>query len=248
MNVRSELLCHGLQVGQAIYEKCLYGSGIYPLETSKVVKAELADDSIAVDRLITEARSMKWMHHHSVAPSIYYTGCFRTTHGTVVYTIMARYMCDLGSVEDKLPCLLYHDDTVGWMINRLFRRTAYQARLLLTDLKPTNIVANFDSARTRISEVVLIDFGPEYCVPLDPDVSVRIAYLSMLLLYSTICTTLGFHHNANLILPYIQRQGQHNIRASLTWMDSQPVVLKSIRQYTMVQTASELHFMWIRSA
>ena len=40
-DVRNELIQRGILVGPALYEKCLFGSGIYPLGETMVVKAEL---------------------------------------------------------------------------------------------------------------------------------------------------------------------------------------------------------------
>jgi hypothetical protein len=244
MDMGMELVRYGFPVGPAMYEKCLFGSGVYPLGISTVVKAELAADPSTEARLVVEGALMCRMHDQAIGPRVYATGAFpvhtATGPATIVYTVMERYMVDLGSLADTRPSLLL-DSTVGWMINRLFRRVAYHARVVLTDLKPTNIVANLDIPRGRISEVVLIDFGPEYSTSLSPDVHPRTAYLSMLLLYSTISTALGFHQCAQLMMPYIARQPPDTIQAAVLWMNDHPTVVRAIRQYTNMSTASELY-------
>jgi hypothetical protein len=239
--VRTELWRYGLHVGNAMYEKCLFGSGVYPLGETTVVKAELADDS-SVDRLEAEATSMIRMCIHSICPMVYSTGSFPVPSGkTIVYIVMERYACDLGEIGTFRPSLVL-DQTVGWMIHRRLRQVAYRAGMMLTDMKPTNIVVNIDRHRSRISDVVLIDFGPEYCVSLlSLDVHPHTAYIAMLLLYVSISIALRFHQCANLMLPFIKRQSPDAVQAVVTWMDGQPIILKSIRQYTLVKTASELY-------
>lgn len=249
VDVRFELTNYGLLVGIALYEKCLSGSGVYPLGETMVVKAEVASDARHVSRLMEEGVYMRQMDSHSIGPKVYTTGSFRVTGGTIVYSIMKRYAGDLGTLsqlETYVPSELI-DSTVGWLVNTLFRRVAYRARLLLTDLKPPNIVADIDlilsmptPPRVRISDVILIDFGPEYCTCLSGDVHPRTAHVTMLLLYSAISTSLGFKRCADVMAPYIARQSPGVLRATIEWMDQQPIVQKAIRQYTPSPDASTL--------
>jgi serine/threonine protein kinase len=242
IDVRSELIGHGLYVGPALYEKCLYGSGIYPLDTTRVVKAELTGKVGDRARLLKECTYMKDMYGHAVGPKIYASGSFNTHGGqTIVYTLMERYVSDLDALSTRNPSLLM-DPTVGWMINRLFRRAAYRARMLLTDLKPSNIVTNMDLnvGRLRINEVVLIDFGSEHCIQLPDGVHARIGYVSMLLLYTTISTAQGLYYCAKLMKPFIRRQPENVLRETVTWMEDQPLILQALRQYTTIRSASDM--------
>ena len=252
MDVRSELERYGLPVGMALYEKCLNGSGVYPLGDSMVVKAELTEDSRHISRLETESAYMQSMGTLGIGPKVYAMGSLLVQGQTIVYIVMEKYAGDLGTLSDMEHSMssVLLGQTVGWMINRLFRRVAYRARMVLTDLKPQNIVANVDlrlpdteiteSPPVRISKVALIDFGSEYCMSLPPDVSSSTAYIAMLLLYSAISTALGFHKCADIMARYIHRQSPDAVRSTIYWMDTQPVVLKSIQQFTKSQTAAQL--------
>jgi hypothetical protein len=245
VQVRDELIHRGIPVGMALYEKCLSGSGIYPLGTDRVVKAELADDVRHVSRLEREGRYMLRMAEHAIGPKIERMGSFETgDEGVVVYIIMERYTADFGTLSSLRPPTSFNllDHTTGWMINNLFRRTAYRARMLLTDLKPHNIVANLDcSDHARISSVAFIDFSPEYCGPLAVNTVARTAYLSMLLLYSAISTSLGFQRCAQIISPYITRRRPDELQTSVEWMETQPSILKAMLQYTCYQKAADLY-------
>jgi hypothetical protein len=252
LNVRDELLGHGLHVGRAVYEKCPYGSGIYPLGEHLVVKAELVETAGHHERMKTERLNMSWLAHHDVGPKVADTGSFLVDMGnkTIVYMIMEKYMVDLGtlSVLNKQMPSTPLDYTAGWLLNKLFKQTAYVARMLLTDLKPQNIVANLDlvvsplsSGNVRVASVALIDFGPEYCVSLEHDFPAHTAYLSMLLLYSSISTALGCSDCAEIVSPFIKRCSREEIRETVVWMDTQRVVQRAIRQYTSVKTASDLY-------
>jgi len=252
VDVRKELIAYGLPVGTALYEKCLAGSGVYALGATMVVKAELASDPRQVSRLMTEGTYMRQMETYAIGPKVYRTGVIQVQHSSralIVYSILERYTCDLGilsDLESQMPSTVI-DSTVGWLLNSLFRRVAYRTRLLLTDLKPSNIVANLDmillstlTPRVRISDVILIDFGPEYCIALPEDVHSRTAHVTMLLLYSAISTALGFQRCADVIAPYIARLSVDVLGAAVAWMDHQPVVQTAIRQYTTSPNASTL--------
>ena len=254
MNVREELLTHGLSVGYALYEKCPYGSGVYPLGEDLVVKAELVGTSDHRDRMKKEGINMAWMALHAVGPTIVDSGSISVSldgeQQAVLYTVMEKYMVDLGtlSVLNKNMPSTPLDHTAGWLINKLFKNTAYKARMLLTDLKPQNIVANLDliigpraSGHVRVASVLLIDFGPEFCLPLPHDVSARVAYLAMLLLYSAISVALGYKECAEIVSPFIRRCSREDIQLTVEWMDTQSVVQRAVRHYTSAQTASELY-------
>jgi hypothetical protein len=254
MNVREELLGHGLPVGYAMYEKCPYGSGVYPLGEDLVVKAELVGASDHHDRMTKERINMIWMAQHAVGPKIVDSGSFDVAvdgeKQSVLYTVMEKYMVDLGTLSvlnKKMPSTPL-DPTAGWLINKLFKNTAYKARMLLTDLKPQNMVANLDlvivpnvHGRVRVASVALIDFGPEYCLSLPPDVPARVAYLTMLMLYSAISVALGYKECAEIVSPFIRRCSLKDIQLTVAWMDTQSVVQRAVRQYTSAQTASELY-------
>jgi hypothetical protein len=256
MDVGSELRIHGLPVGIVMYEKCLNGSGVYPLGDNMVVKAELTNGSRHMSRLAMEVVHMRSMDTLGVGPKVYHTGSLLVQGQIIIYIIMEKYAGDLGTLSDMehLMSSVLLDQTVGWMINRLFRRVAYRARMVLTDLKPQNIMANVDILFTvsdnpvphpvRISEVVLIDFGSEYCMSLSRDVLSITAYIAMLLLYSAISTSLGFHKCATIMTRYIRRQSPDDVRSTISWMDKQPVVLKSIQHFTKTRTATQLFGEW----
>jgi len=252
-NVRDELRDHGFPVGTALYEKCLWGSGIYPLGANYVVKAELVcDDAGHRARMQHEGHTMAWMELHAVGPKVVATGAFEVAAGrqTLMYMIMERFMLDLGTLSTlnkRMPSTPL-DHTAGLMLTHLFKRTAYHARMLLTDLKPSNVVANLDlvlasaaAPSVRVASLVLIDFGPDYCLPLTPEMSARTAYLAMLLLYVAIATSLGCIRCAEIVDPFIARCSQKEVDHTVAWMDGQRVVRKAIRQYTTAQSASELY-------
>ena len=252
-NVRDELRDHGFPVGTALYEKCLWGSGIYPLGANYVVKAELVCDAGHRARMQHEGHTMAWMDMHAVGPKVVDIGSFEVIAGsqTLMYMIMERFMLDLGTLSTlnkRMPSTPL-DHTAGLMLTHLFKRTAYHARMLLTDLKPSNVVANLDLVvgasaappSVRVSSLVLIDFGPEYCLPLTPEMSARTAYLAMLLLYYAIATSLGFTRCAEIVEPFIARCSQKEVDHTVAWMDGQPVVGKAIRQYTTAQSAVEIY-------
>ena len=252
INVRDELMERGLSVGYAMYEKCLYGSGIYPLGENLVVKAELVETAGHHDRMNDERTNMVFLAQHAIGPKIVDTGSFPVDEGhkTLVYMIMEKYMVDLGtlSILNKQMPSTPLDSTAGWLLNKLFKQTAYGARMLLTDLKPQNIVANLDLVisppsigKVRVASVALIDFGPEYCVPLACGAPAHSAYLAMLLLYSSISVALGYNDCAEIVSPFIKRCSREEIRQTVVWMDTQMVAQRAIRQYTTSQTASVLY-------
>ena len=247
-HVRDELRDHGFPVGSALYEKCLWGSGVYPLGANYVVKAELVCDAGHRARMQHEGHMMVWMDIHAVGPKVICKGSFEVAAGsrTLMYMIMERFMLDLDLLSTLWMPSTPLDHTAGLMLTHLFKRTAYHARILLTDLKPSNVVVNLDlvvraSASVRVTSLALIDFGPEYCLPLTPEMSARTAYLAMLLLYFAITTSLGFTRCAAIVDPFIARCSQTEVDQTVAWMDGQPVVGKAIRQYTTAQSAAEIY-------
>lgn len=237
IDVRKELSDQGLGVGHALYEKCLFGSGVYPLgdDNTLVVKAELADTP---GRMRRETTYMELMAKHGVGPQITGSGSFEVlSEGKwITYVVMNRYMTTLATVEQSMASSSLLDHSTGWMLNNLLKRTAYRARMLLTDLKPSNIVANLDldkstTPRARVCSIVLIDFGPADCRPLPPGVTSRTAYVAMLLLYSSISRTLGFTRCAELLVSYIQRRTPSERKEARAWMATQPIIRRALRHY-----------------
>jgi hypothetical protein len=248
LNIRDELVGHGLSVGFAMYEKCPYGSGVYPLGEDLVVKAELVGDFGHQERMQKEGTTMAWMAHHAVGLTMINTGSIAVDvdgeQQTILYMVMEKYMVDLGTlsvISKKMPSNPF-DCTTGWLINKLFKHTAYEARMLLTDLKPPNIVANLDviipqqgnDPRVRVASVALIDFGPEYCLSLPPDIPSRTVHLTMLLLYSSISLALGYPECAEIVSPFIRRFPRQYLQETVTWMDTQSVVQRAVQQYKAV--------------
>jgi hypothetical protein len=250
LDVRHELVHRGILVGPALYEKCLFGSGIYPLGENMVVKAELASTDSHIARMMKESTYMLNMASHGIGPKIRDIGSFkvRGEDQTLVYIIMDKFVVDLGIIEMEMPSTLL-DSTTGFMIHNLFKKVAYETRMILTDLKPQNIVANLDlvfpreeNLRLRISRVGLIDFGTEYCAQLPTNIHPRTAHTAMVLLYFAISSAVGSQRCAELILPYIKRRKPDNLSEAIMWMDIHPVINMATRQYvSSTRTVSDIY-------
>jgi hypothetical protein len=249
LNVRHELVKRGIPVGPALYEKCMFGSGVYPLEERMVVKAELTSDESHTNRIMEESTYMLKMASHGIGPKICDIGSFEVRSGeTLVYIIMEQYVVDMGKIEQMMSSTLL-DSTSGFMIHNLFKKVAYETRMLLTDLKPQNIVANLDfifprktQVKLRISRVGLIDFGTEYCAKLPANIHSRTAHTAMVLLYYSISSALGSKRCAEIILPYIKRRKRDDLNEAITWMNTHPVINMATRQYiSRTRTVSEIY-------
>jgi hypothetical protein len=256
-DVRRELIQRGIQVGPALYEKCLFGSGIYPLGERMVVKAELTNRNDV--RMMKESINMLKMARHGIGPNIHNIGSFKVRGGDksvqiLFYIIMEKYVLDLGVLEKEMPSTLF-DSISGFMINRLFKQVAYATRMILTDLKPQNIVANLDlvftpqsAMKLRIVQVGLIDFGPDYSSILPTHIHSKTAHTSMILLYFAISSALGFTRCAETMLPFIKRRSQDDLNEAVTWMNSHPLINKSTRQYiSKTSSVSDIYIKLLQS-